>query len=458
MPADRPISLPRVIFLRSVHKLRALRGVERSVRLLHASLLASAVILTGGAVVLGWVLSATIRQQAVEDARTSLTEYVDGVLRPDLVRKGQVAIAPGLTSRIQGELAARRDILTVKVWRADGTLAWTNRDVARIGRRFELDDKLGAAIQENRAVAGIDRLDKQENAAEARLGYAKLLEVYTPIDDGGRVIGAYEIYADPARIERFITMRKHTLWAVVAAVFAVLYAALAVLVRGASSRLRRQTRALRRRSQELLEAYELLETRSLETIETLNATVDAKDPYTAGHSQRVQRIALAIGHELDLERSRLEALRHGALFHDIGKLGVPDAILAKPAKLTPDEYDVIKRHPADGARIVERLEALRAAVPLIRYHHERWDGRGYPEGLAEEAIPLEAAIVGLSDAWDAMTTDRPYHRALSLDEAVAEIRAGRGSQFAPRVVDAFFEALARAPEELAAPESRALAS
>src|SRR5207245_10522473 len=111
---------------------------------------------------------------------------------------------------------------------------------------------------------------------------------------------------------------------------------------------------LRRRSQELLDAYEMLQTRSLETIETLNATVDAKDPYTAGHSQRVQRIALAIAGELGIDLERLEAVRHGALFPDLGQPGVPDAILTKPARLTPEEFDVIKRHPADGARIIER--------------------------------------------------------------------------------------------------------
>jgi putative nucleotidyltransferase with HDIG domain len=444
--------------LRFVDRVKGLRGVERSVRLLHVFLAASAVILVGGAVVLSWLLSAAARQQAVEDARTSLAEYVDGVLRSDLVRDGKVAIAPGLTARIRAQLAGRHDLVTVKVWRADGTLAWTNRDTARIGRRYDLDDKLGDAIHGNRSVAGIDRLDQAENAGEAALGFSRLLEVYTPIDVNGRAIGAYEIYADPARIEGFVAQRKHTLWAVVAGVFAVLYGALALFVRGASSRLRRQTHALRRRSQELLDAYQLLEVRSLETIETLNATVDAKDPYTAGHSLRVQRIALAIADELGLERTKLEALRHGALFHDIGKLRVPDAILTKPASLSAAEFAVIKRHPGDGARIVERLEVLRAAVPLIRHHHERWDGRGYPDGLAAEEIPLEASIVGLADAWDAMTTDRPYHRALSLDEAVEEIRAGRGSQFAPRVVDAFFGALANARDELAAPGTQALAA
>ena len=428
-------------------------------RLLHVFLAASALILIAGAIVLGEVLSSAVRVQAVTDARTSLTEYVDGVLRADLVRNGHVAIGPGLTWRIRNQLASRRDIVSVKVWRADGVLAWTNRDTERIGHRFPLDDKLGDAINGNRAVAGIDRLNAEENEAEGSLGFHRLLQVYTPIDAGGRAIGAYEIYADPARIESFIGARKRTIWMVVGAVFAVLCGALALLVRGASGRLRRQTIALRRRSQELLEAYEMLQTRSLETIETLNATVDAKDPYTAGHSQRVQRIALAIAGELGLESDRLDAVRHGALFHDIGKLGVPDAILTKPARLTPEEFDVIKRHPADGAGIIERLGLLRDAVPLIRYHHERWDGRGYPDGLAGKEIPLEAAIVGLSDAWDAMTTDRPYSRALSLDEALNEIRTGRGTQFAPAVVDAFFWALERSPAELAPPEApEALAS
>ena len=271
--------------------------------------------------------------------------------------------------------------------------------------------------------------------------------------DGKHALGAYEIYAKPQHTESFIASGKRVIWIGVIAVFAALYVALALLVRKASS----TAVSLRTRSLELLESYRRLEESSLEAIETLNATVDAKDPYTAGHSQRVQRIALAIGGELGLARDRMKALRHGALLHDIGKIGVPDVILTKPATLTPAEYDVIKRHPVDGARIVEKLGRLRAAVPLIRHHHERWDGRGYPDGLAGDAIPLEAAIVGLSDAWDAMTTDRPYHRALTLEEAVEEIRAGRGTQFAPAVVDAFFAALGRSPAEFGEPETQALA-
>jgi putative nucleotidyltransferase with HDIG domain len=195
-------------------------------------------------------------------------------------------------------------------------------------------------------------------------------------------------------------------------------------------------------------AYERLEESSLEAIESLNATVEAKDPDTAGHSLRVQRVALAIGEELDLTSPRLDALRFGSLFHDIGKIAVPDGILVKPAKLDFWEYAQMKTHSAEGARIVGKFGRLREAVPIIRHHHERWDGEGYPDGLSGEAIPLEAAIVGLADSWDAMTTDRPYHRALTADEALAEVHSGRGAQFAPEVVDAFLAVAMHRPVEL----------
>jgi putative nucleotidyltransferase with HDIG domain len=193
----------------------------------------------------------------------------------------------------------------------------------------------------------------------------------------------------------------------------------------------------------LADAYAVLEQNALEAVETLNATVDARDPYTAGHSQRVQEIALAIADVLEIDGKEREAIALAGLFHDIGKLGVPDAILTKPAKLTKQEYELMKLHPADGAKIIAKFSRLQDAVPMVRYHHERWDGAGYPDGLAAETIPLGARIVGLADAWDAMTTDRPYQLALSWDEAAEEVRRGRGSQFAPEVVDAFFAAVRR---------------
>ncbi len=354
-----------------------------------------------------------------------------------------------MSARLEGEIRRNRDLVTVKVWRPDGVLAWTNRSPGRIGKRFEIDGDLAQAIDSRQTAGHIGQLSADEDAVERALGYDHLLEVYTPLlsDDGRSVIGAYEVYADPQGLEHTLASRRHLIWGTVAAVLVALWLALALLVRGASSTLRRQTRQLRDRSRALMDSYQQLEESSLEAIESLNATVEAKDPETAGHSLRVQRAALAIGEELGLSAARLDALRFGSLFHDIGKIAVPDGILVKPDKLTYWEYAQMKTHSAEGARIVAKFGRLREAVPIIRHHHERWDGQGYPDGLAGEEILLEAAIVGLADAWDAMTTDRPYHRALTEEEAFAELSAGRGAQFAPEVVDAFFAAATRLPAE-----------
>ena len=420
-------------------------ALERSLTLLRVFLVASAAILLVAGLVLGGELSRALKAQALDDAKSSLVTYVDGVVGPSVVRRGRIKVAPRESARLLSQLRRQPDLVTIKVWRADGVLAWTSRDKRRIGHRFELDGDLGETIHTGRAHGSIDHLSSDEDEVERSLGFDHLLEVYAPIKAGGsgRTIGAYEIYADPQTLEGLISSRRHLLWVALAVVFLALYVALALLVRGGSQLLRSQTERLRRRSRELLESYNRLEQSSLEAIETLNATVEAKDPYTAGHSQRVQQIALAVGEELHLPADRLDALRYAGLFHDIGKLAVPDAILTKPSGLDPDEFEAIKRHPADGAAIVGKLGRLRPSVPLIHHHHERWDGDGYPDRLGGESVPVEAYVVGLADAWDAMTTDRPYQRALSWEEAAEEVRRGRGSQFAPEVVDAFFRVLRR---------------
>ena len=191
----------------------------------------------------------------------------------------------------------------------------------------------------------------------------------------------------------------------------------------------------------------------LETVETLNAAVEARDPYTAGHSQRVRRVSLAIGRELGLSPKQLGTLGTAALFHDVGKIGIPDSILTKAGPLEPAEAAVMREHVTRSAEIVAKVSSFQDAVPAIGHHHERWDGLGYPEGLAGDDIPLEAAIIGLADAWDAMTTNRPYAVALTLNEALMQIRTGRGKQFNPAVVDAFSDVAKRRPAEILPPET-----
>jgi putative nucleotidyltransferase with HDIG domain len=265
-----------------------------------------------------------------------------------------------------------------------------------------------------------------------------VLEAYVPIRVAGspKPIGAYEIYADASKLTASIAQRRKLIWGATGGVFLALWLASVLLVRGASRTLRRQWRQLEEHSAALAESYEKLESSTLEAIESLNATVEAKDPYTAGHSKRVHDISLQIGLRLGLGEAELDALRYGALFHDIGKIAIPDAILTKPAALTDEEYEVMKTHSLEGARIAAKFGRLRESVPVIRHHHERWDGRGYPGGLAADRIPRAAAIVGLADAWDAMTTERPYSAAMSHAAALEELRLGHGTQFAPEVVDA----------------------
>jgi diguanylate cyclase (GGDEF)-like protein/putative nucleotidyltransferase with HDIG domain len=180
----------------------------------------------------------------------------------------------------------------------------------------------------------------------------------------------------------------------------------------------------------------LLRERSLAAMESLSAAIEARDAYTAGHSRRVQQLALAIGRKLGLPKADLELLGHAALFHDIGKLAIPDAILLKPDRLDANEWDLMRRHSAEGARIIERLSFLSDAVAAIRHHHERFDGTGYPDRLAGEEIPLSARIIHVADAWDSMLTMRIYQPALNESDALEELRSGVGTQFCPRCADA----------------------
>ena len=203
-----------------------------------------------------------------------------------------------------------------------------------------------------------------------------------------------------------------------------------------AQKLRQAAETIQTQNVSLEHANKLLRERSTAAMESLSATVDARDAYTAGHSRRVQQLALAIGRELGLSQAELDLLGHAALFHDIGKLAIPDAILLKPASLTPEEWDLMQRHAEEGARIIDRLGFLNDAVPAIRHHHERFDGTGYPDRLHGEEIPLGARIIHVADALDSMLTTRIYRAARPAGEALDELRRAAGSQFCPRCVAA----------------------
>jgi len=175
----------------------------------------------------------------------------------------------------------------------------------------------------------------------------------------------------------------------------------------------------------------------VETIESLAATIDAKDRYTRGHSERVARYTVALARQMGLLEDQIDVLRSLALLHDTGKIGVSEDILNKPGRLDDEEFTVMQRHPQIGADIIKGIKVLKEGYETILHHHERWDGKGYPEGLSGKDIPLGARIIAVADSFDAMTSDRPYRPAMSPEKAFEEITAAAGTQFDPAVVAAF---------------------
>ncbi len=186
---------------------------------------------------------------------------------------------------------------------------------------------------------------------------------------------------------------------------------------------------------------DVLSTATLDQVYALAATVDARDPFTYGHSGRVAEITQTIGKTIGLAEKELADLYAASLLHDVGKVGVPDAVLTKPDVLTEEEWEIIKKHSAEGARIAGYIKGLGAVVPLILHHHEWYDGTGYPDGLKGEEIPLGARIICVADAYDTMTTARPYREVVSQQEALEELRRCSGTQFDPELVEAFCRAM-----------------
>jgi HD-GYP domain-containing protein (c-di-GMP phosphodiesterase class II) len=179
------------------------------------------------------------------------------------------------------------------------------------------------------------------------------------------------------------------------------------------------------------------------TIKTLAKAIDAKDPYTKGHSEKVMEFSVEIAKELKLPERLIRNIEFAALIHDIGKIGIKDSVLTKPARLSDSEYEQIKKHPFIGEQIIAPIEFLTNIAPLVLYHHEHYDGRGYLEGLRGEEIPLGARILMVADSYEAMISERPYSKSMSENDAIEELQDKAGKQFDPKIVNAFLTVLKR---------------
>ncbi len=202
-----------------------------------------------------------------------------------------------------------------------------------------------------------------------------------------------------------------------------------------------QMNTIKKINEELKDKNDELEKAYLDTIGILRYTVEAKDPYTRGHSDRVSEFSVLIGKKLGLDETTLHILKIGGLFHDIGKIGIPDSILLKESKLNDEEYSQIKNHPTIGAHMLGEADIFKDIIPIVKHHHERYDGNGYPSQLKGEEIPFVARIAAVADTFDAMTSKRTYRNALPLDTVISEIERCSGTQFDPKIAEVFLDIL-----------------
>jgi putative nucleotidyltransferase with HDIG domain len=297
-------------------------------------------------------------------------------------------------------------------------------------------------------------MDGMTASASVPQGMARLsaLEAWIPVLQKNQVVGGVVVWRDMTAIDAALMRIQVSIAGIILAAAVLLWLVLRGVYVRSSKQIVAQATALTGALADRERTYD-------STLQSLANALDVRDSETGGHSDRVLRYMDLVIEQVDVDAASLSMLRRGALLHDIGKIGVPDNVLRKPTALSEAEWVTMRKHPEYGARIVAGIPFLEDVSKIVRHHHERWDGAGYPDKLAGESIPLGARIFAVADSFDAMTSDRPYRRAMSIDAACAEIARCRGTQFDPVVADAFGlvprERLARIAAE--APHTHAVA-
>lgn len=329
-------------------------------------------------------------------------------------------------------------LVEFKIWAKDGTLVHAIRGKDLIGMQFDTNEELTSTLTTGKTMVQIEKPDKEENEDLATFG--PLVEMYAPIIVDGVIEGAVEVYRLAPRFE-FLKIHIALVVSIALTIFAVLHLLMAGRFKKAASELLRY-------DEKLHNAYRNLGISYINTIRSLSKALELRDMETEGHSERVVALAILIAEELGVEREGLDRLILGSYLHDIGKIGVPDQILLKPGALDAEERQLIETHVSKGMEIIRNIDFLKPAAEVVLYHHERWDGCGYPGRLKGEDIPLTARIFAVVDVFDALTSSRPYKEAQSLDKALATIFKESGKHFDPVVVEVFMAISAKRLDDI----------
>jgi putative nucleotidyltransferase with HDIG domain len=400
----------------------------------------SAVVLLVFTVVITFFATRQIEGMVVTSSAKSMAAAVNGMivhtLSDEELRNLRTTDLSQFDSLIADSIETS-DIRAVKIWNREGVVVYSSLDKGEVGKVYPGYANLDAALA-GKVVWNADTGDKAESSEEAASFGGDVVEVYSPIQlkPGGEVLGVFEVYQYYTPVRGTVVSQLMGVWGLSAAAALLLYVVQLRIVKSAADRLKQSEDEAEQVNDRLQASMRDLEEHSVGTLQALTSAVDAKDSYTARHSLGVTDYAVAAGRCMGLDEHEIALLERAGLLHDIGKIGIPEAILLKPKALTQEEYRAVQEHSDMGARIIESIPFLKDLVPIVRHHHERWDGGGYPDGLSGENIPKLARLLAVADAFDAMTSDRPYRRAMRVAAAREELQRASGTQFDPDAVDA----------------------
>ncbi len=418
----------------------------RRVGLVEQFALRSLVVIGIGAVLLGLLLSWIVRSAAMEEASRATRVLANAIIVhnisestfDELVRTQDHDEFERL---IRSDLEIT-DIVAVKLWDRDGVMVYSTDSEDPVGTSFADKREVALALSGQTASKVVTSEGEEESSAQFRKA-GVVMEVYAPLvfSPGAEPAGVFEVYQHYAPALAQLRRAYVAIWGLILLGGAVTYAMQVSMVRGVENRLKASEAETEEINSRLESSLREIEEYSLGTLQALTSAVDAKDTYTASHSLNVTDYAVAIGRRLRLSEREIVLLERASLLHDIGKIGVPEAVLLKPSCLDDAEFALVKEHSEMGARIIASIPFLSDLVPLIRHHHEHWNGGGYPDGMKGKATPRLSRVLAVADAFDAMISDRPYRSGMRVAAARQEILRCRGIQFDPEAVDALLAAL-----------------